>query len=187
MTKIGIVPFSLLFLAGILFILGQCAFAQNELPKFSARVQVTVEADEPIKSDISSFISRELRSLHDVIITDSKPEYLIRIVAAELTSQGDQYKPGVVLSVIFTEPFPFYLLRSFMSQQKIDEAAINSLESYYSKQEVYKGQRLQAGPVYTLHKICEQIVNNFDSEYLEPARKGHQTATEIYKKIKKGK
>ena len=58
------------------------------LQPWKANVKLTVSSRDDIKPLIVSYISRELRSLSGVTISDSEQDYEIRIVAMYLETNG---------------------------------------------------------------------------------------------------
>ncbi|HYX40486.1 MAG TPA: hypothetical protein VE821_02250, partial [Pyrinomonadaceae bacterium] len=76
----------------------QATFSQESQPKFSCRISLDITADDKIKGEISSYISRELRSLGDVVITDADPALKVEIVAIEVHSENSSI--GYAFSVI---------------------------------------------------------------------------------------
>src|SRR4030095_7485509 len=67
------------------------------------RISVVVSCrDESLKNEITSFVSRELHALRDVVVTDENPRYTIRVVAFENRDLAGR-KTGVTLSVLTVE------------------------------------------------------------------------------------
>ncbi len=160
-----------------LFLLPLICFAQKT-QSFSGRVGVYVSANENIKGEIESYISRELRSLGDIIVTDSNPRWILNIVAMELLTKGG-YKSGVVLSVIILEPFDNGLVKTLLVD-KTDRQMCVLLTSnlyYYPK-----GHWLRVGAPGDLRNLCNGIVADFDTEYLKPARNLWQKIVDSMKK-----
>ncbi|MCI0666167.1 MAG: hypothetical protein L0220_34370 [Acidobacteria bacterium] len=76
-------------------------YAQQQ-DKHTFRIALNVSADDEIKSDVISYVSRELRSLVDVEIVgeDSEPRYLVSIVAMTSTStSGREFGYALSLTV----------------------------------------------------------------------------------------
>lgn len=88
--------------------------AAQYLPKFKARVKVSVSGRENIKGMVTSFINRELRSLQDVELVDHNPEWELEILAMEVSTKGGS-KVGIVLSVVILSKFNSQLLCQLLS------------------------------------------------------------------------
>ena len=86
----------------VIILLPQSNVAQQQ-SKFACRVRLDITGDDKIKSEISSYISRELRSLGDVTITTGERNLDIEIVALQMQSQG-QLNVGYAFSVVVSEP-----------------------------------------------------------------------------------
>lgn len=76
----------------LLVMVSEAEFGQTGLPaKWSATVSVNVSTSvTQFRSDVTSYVSRELRSLGDVSVTDSEPIYVIEIVAVQMTNNEQQ-------------------------------------------------------------------------------------------------
>ena len=165
---------------------------QKELPKFSARVQVSVSSGDQISGEITSYINRELRNLHDVIVTDDKPEYRINIVAME-NRLTNGVRTGYSLSVIVTTPFDPSVLKLVVALalgQK-DEKTSLELQNRITKDtldyEMIVQHYVQTGGQDDLRGICEKVVASFDGEVLERTRKAHQEVIDKVEELRKKK
>jgi hypothetical protein len=136
----------------------------EDLQPFSGRVQVSVSANESIKGKIESYLSRELRSLGDVVVTDDNPRWILSVVALESESKSG-YKTGVDLSVVILEPFNNQFFVD-MVPEKSKELASSMTSSLYS----YSGHWLRVGAPEDLRSICNGIIADFDSSELKEAR-----------------
>lgn len=154
------------------------SFARG-LPPFSGRVSVSVNANENIKGEIESYISRELRSLGDIIVTDNNPRWVLNIVALEVSTKGG-YKSGVLLSIVILEPFDSSLLMDLVG----DKNKQNKQLIYVMTLDLYSfsGHWLRVGAPEDLRKICNAIVADFDTEYIKPARDSWQNIIDYQKK-----
>ena len=57
------------------FVMSSAVFLQEkELPKFSAKVKLSVNADDNLKAIVTSYLTRELRSISDVIVVYENAE-----------------------------------------------------------------------------------------------------------------
>jgi hypothetical protein len=113
-------------MAFLLCLLPVVCLAQD-LQSFSARVSVSVSANEKIKGLIESYISSELRSLSGIVVTDVSPRWVLSIVALEPETKGG-FKMGVTLSTVVLEPFDNRYVVSFNAKSK--EGIIPHQKSY---------------------------------------------------------
>jgi hypothetical protein len=171
--------FSILCLAALLFILVSGARAANSIEiEFNARVTVEVSATENIKGLIHSFLTRELRSLEDVLIVDEDPDYKLEVAAVELTSNKGQ-KTGVALSILILMPFDSELFTPLL-EAKYKESSELITTNLYNLNKHW----LRVGSDDDLRKICQKIVADFDSQHLESSRILFDQINILYNKAK---
>ena len=156
----------IIYLLLFLWLLPIICFAQ-ELQPFSGRVSVSVSANDNIKGKIESYISRELRSLGDIIVTDDNPRWILRIVALESTTKGG-YKSGIDISVVILKPFNNDLIISIISQ--VDEKSKEVVSLLTSNLYSFSDHSLRVGAPEDLRSICSGIVADFDTQHIKPAR-----------------
>jgi hypothetical protein len=146
----------------------QNAFSQES--RFQFRVEIEVTADDSIKSEVSSYLNREIRSLGDVVITDNDPHLKISVLATENT-----VPKSYVISVVTSTPF------SDMWKQKLAGDLSERTKSFWVKfmsdKESINQHFVQIGS--DLSQVCKKVVALIDSEDIEPNRKEWQKATEI--------
>lgn len=143
------------------------ASTQTDAEKFSVRVQVEVRANESIKSQILSYVNRELRSLGDVMLTDNSPRYRIEIVALDLASVG-----LVALSIVTIEQLDEEIIKVFLSSTLRKD--INESDPWFEDFRSYgriEKHSLRTGPRKDLREFLENYVAEFDAEILEEDRK----------------
>jgi len=143
-----------------------CYAAEPFTRPWSGRVRVDVAAGDSIKSQVTSYINRELRALNDVTLADAEPEYILSIIASEIV---DTTGNAVVyaIAVIAIRPFDETLIAS-MVQPKYKSTALNSLKglTYYPASAQYWGSDIQ--------KLCRNVVADYDARVLEKERKSHR-------------
>lgn len=148
----------------------------QELQPFSGRVSVSVSANDDIKGKIESYISRELRSLGDIVVTDDNPRWILSIVALESTTKSG-YKSGIEISVVILEPFDNSLVIS-----QVNEKSKEFVSTMTSGLHSFSGQWLRVGAPEDLRSICNGIVADFDSQHIKPARDFWQSYIDYQKK-----
>lgn len=147
----------------VAYLLPLICFAQ-EIKPFSGRVSVSVSASDNIKGEIESYISRELRSLGDIVVTDDNPRWILSIVALESTTKGG-YKSGIELSIVILEPFD----NSYLLNQ-VNETSKELISTMTSGLHSYSGHWLRVGSPEDLRSICNGIVADFDTQHIKPSR-----------------
>ena len=124
--------------------------SSSQFEKFSARVQVIVDTDGQLGDDIKSYLNRALRSLGDVIITDNKPDYRVKIVALE-EQAGDGTKLGYALSVLITmplDPLGLKFATAIIVGSKNEKDSLNlqkSIEKQVEGYELVLGHAVRSG------------------------------------------
>lgn len=158
----------------LILVFGNTARAESGgANQFSAKVQVSVSADDNIKGQVESYIKRELRSLQDVTLVDEGADWELSIVAMEVSTKSG-YKSGVILSVVILSPFNNQML-SGMLQEKYKEFVTNLTKGLYW----YPGHWLRIDSNDQLRSLCVELVADFDSKKLEESRKQHREIMKI--------
>ena len=146
---------------------------------YSLRVAVNVSAKGNIKNLITSYVTRELRSLSDVVIVENNPQWELNIVAVEIRTKGGK-KTGVAFSTVVLEPFNNQMLTT-MIQEKYKDIGSSLTSNLYE----FQAQWLQVGSESDIRSICSGIVADFDGEHLEKRRKLYQQFKELSEEKKK--
>jgi hypothetical protein len=146
----------------------------GDLHPFSARVSMSVSANEKIKGLIKSYLSVELRSLGGIVLTDVKPRWALNIVALEPETTGG-LKMGVIVSTVVLEPFDNRYVVSQVSPKS--KQAVSSFTSGLYR---YSGHWIHTGASRDLKIICEKIVANFNSNYIKPIKESRQRYMDGY-------
>jgi hypothetical protein len=89
-----------LWLALVILFSNEAAAADDS--RFRIAVDVSCD-DAALRSQLTSFVNRELRALRDVDITDSSPNYKVSMVAIAVALRSG-YNAGNAVSVVFTSP-----------------------------------------------------------------------------------
>jgi len=144
------------------------------------RVSVGVSAKDDIKSDITSYVSRELRSLSDIVIVDSTPQYIISIVGIRAKTEGGRdlgYDLSVTVTELNTEEYINALIPECLSK---DDWRRSSLSAALAAGEDIKQHFLVVGS--DLRKLSSDLVATIDGEVFEQARKSHQSIMDMIQK-----
>jgi len=155
-------------MAFLLCLLPVLCLAQDLQP-FSARVSVSVSANEKMKGLIESYISSELQSLGGIVVTDVSPRWVLSIVALEPETK-DGLKMGITLSTVVLEPFDNRYVVSLVSPKS--KEVVSSFTSGLYR---YSDHLIHAGASRHLKTMCETIVANFDSNHIKPIKASWQS------------
>lgn len=141
--------------------------------QFSAKVQVSVSAEEAIRGQVESYVKRELRSLRDVTIVDEGADWELSILAMEVSTKGG-YKSGVIISAVILRPFDNQMVSALL-EEKYKETGAHLTEGLYR----YPDHWLRTGSTDQLRSLCVEIVADFDSQHLEKSRKLYREVRRI--------
>lgn len=153
----------------LLFALSNNASAQND-QKFSVRIGIEIVADQEIKNEALSYLSREFRSLNDAIITDQLPEYTFQIVILTAATKNG-YPAGYAMSLVITEPIDQATIRIINDNLNLNETQFEILNYLLARQKKINTHQLFTFPSDGLRGTLQKIVASFDAETLIPLRK----------------
>jgi hypothetical protein len=137
-----------------------------------------VSADESIKGQIESYLSRELRALGDVTQSKNNYEYDITVVALKSHSKSG-YEAGIVLSINIHQKFDNQFI-TFMFKEENKESGVEWTNGLY----YYPEHWVRIGSNEDLKSICLGIIADFDSQILQKRRDSYQKMLDIIKKNK---
>ena len=157
----------------------QATFSQESQPKFTCRISLDITAEDKIKGEISSYISRELRSLGDVVITNTEPDLKVEIVALEVNSGNSSV--GYAFSVLVSKPLDSFALDLIASGPSSNEDK-QLLRGAYIDYRKPVSHFVQTGPYSNLALTCKKIVTTIDSDAIEGERKSWQVLQDYRKK-----
>lgn len=129
------------------------------------KVDVSVQAsDHSIKSRIESCLKKELRSLHDVTVTNDSPDYVLGITALEVETEA-RNAIGIAIAVSTVEPY-----KSEGPSEAFPEN-VRYLFKIATRGHVYDhGMQLLITASDELPNACNTIVAEFDVAQLEKKR-----------------
>ncbi len=128
-------------------------------------VEFEVAADDPIKSDIESYVRREFRSLRDIDIYSSKKDFIISLVAI---------KPGsaVVVSVVVQRVYDFsILLEQDLNRTNIQQSEKKRIVDEYAISRELSQHFVMSDSIANLDSLCKSIVTSIDAKSFESKRK----------------
>jgi uncharacterized protein involved in exopolysaccharide biosynthesis len=140
-------------------------------PKYSATVQLYISGeDDTLKTQVNSFLSRELRSLGDITIVDVKPDIVFQVIALRLKSQqGTPPVSGFSIATLITSPETYEFLK--VLKDRIGDVLLDALKTRTGGGSYVLDFRLRSGSLDDVKSICQQIVADFDATILDQQRK----------------
>jgi len=119
-----------------------------------------VAGPDELKDQATSFLSRELRSLHDVKVTADDYDWTLHVIL--MFTGTEAAKRGIVMAVTITDRAPKVTLRKAIAEKTWQE--IFRLDEHYRTTILYKDS------LDKLKSICEEAIADFDSKYLKLRR-----------------
>lgn len=162
---------------------------ENQKPiKYSTKIKINISANDKIKGELTSYLTRELRELNDVTIVDKKADWVLEILGIDLETKNG-YKNGFCISVIILKPFGNGdLIVAFLQDTTIERTqwsnlakavySINTNTDVFLNAYSFCGSWIRTGAPDEMKKVCQGVIADFDSEYLEPERKQWQIINE---------
>jgi len=172
MGKISLVL--ILFFSIIVFNYQSVVGEETEPLKFRVKADVAME-DEAIAGETESYIKRELKLLDDVIVVDTKPDFIIWVVMNKWKSIE-----FVNFAITYLQTHHYRYSR-FLG---LDEKYFNNNERVRHLYRYLANYVQRANLVYALtikgcyykglENQCQSIVAEFDTKVLEPERNSYQ-------------
>ena len=159
--------------------------AEEEL-KPNIKVRLSISADEDIKQKTESYLSRELRSLGDVTVVEKGGDCKLNIIVIDrvcLSISVTYENPSIPYIFVLAETLSKSLLEQLTShpeskfkqevKQEIIMDNITSLVSVLENDGLLLSPKtwLYTGSLDNLRSRCEEIIVDFDSNYLKEKRK----------------
>ena len=145
---------------------------------FNATVKVVISADEALESEITSYVSRELRSLQGILVADTNHDYEINIVAFRVPRDQPTL---LVLSYLFTHVMLADKQRGLQLALRADMLPVFN-QLYREVHQINDFGVMTFAAKGHLKQQCQGIVAKFDAKVLEPQRKIHEGIREQIKK-----
>lgn len=124
-------------------------FAQTP-PKYVAKVQLSVLCEDgSLKSQFTSFLSRELRSLGDVTMVEEKPDFVISVGVLKVQKVGE-ITTGFAASSLVTKPLAADIVTGPV---------------------LVLGHNLDVGATGDIQSKCQGMIADFDTSVLGPDRR----------------
>lgn len=152
---------------GVLGLCGSAAFSEPAPQATPFRVQVKVDGDQGLRSQITGCLTRGLREITDVLVTDDRPDYKFRIVAIAVVLESKK-NVGLSISVLITSPYTGRVEK--LTQAHVPEDSRSQVRATLTGAEEIVSHWIQTGATAEIPKICRSIVTSFDHETLSKAR-----------------
>lgn len=133
--------------------------------QFPARVKLAIAAPDSIKDSVTSYFHRELRALNDVQLVNDKPDWVISVVALEITSTRG-YRGGIAISTVILPRFNNEAMTHWFRREVEGVALAQTSNLWYRPR-----HHLQMDAIDRLQIMCKEIVADFDTRSLEPSRR----------------
>jgi hypothetical protein len=160
---------------GVLALCFSAAFSQSGPKVAPFRVQVRVDGDQGLRSQVTSCLTRSLGEISDILVTDDRPDYKLRIIAMAVVTQSKK-NLGLSFSVLITSPYAGRV--EGLAQAYVPEESRPQVRTILSGAEEIVSHWIQTGATAEIPKICQSIVSSFDHETLSKARAQRRTAIE---------
>lgn len=161
----------------LLILSSALSVGQQQPPKWSPRVQLTVDGEEQAVTLIKSYVSREFRALGDIVAVDTAPDYHLSIVVLTITG-------GYAMSMVADAPYNVSNLREMLEDLKLKPDVVGVLASWLKDGSIVKGHWLKTCPSAGLEVAIKEVVANFDVGTLQPGRDIWQKLIEAKQKAK---
>jgi len=178
-------------------------------PKYTTKVRLDIAANEEIKNEVYSYLSRELRSLGDAKLVEDNPDWTIKVIALQIKTKAG-YKSGITLSVVITKRLSEQAIlkegleaarqEKLLLDELISEPDSRNSESllsmasfwhnrleYLANLNTIHAHWLMVGDTKDLQHLCQGIVADFDAEHLKTDRKMWQMVQEVVRSQGKSK
>ncbi len=136
--------------------------------KTHLRVKLSVSADDTIRGEVTSYLSRKLRGISDIDVVENDPRFVISVIAMVNRNRGGTHT-GNTLSVVVESPVRYP--RDSLAM-KLDENTLKMTDLLFWKTTRILGHFVQVGAPDELEDLCKKIVASIDGEIFEEWRKG---------------
>jgi len=185
--KIFFIPLILIPISS-LFVTGDSEISQPEQTitekKFNAKVYLNISADDELKNQIYSYLSRELRSLGDVtLVVEDEPDWIIHIIAMKSTNTSG-IDMGVVFSTVIESRYKITDVIKLIIDNKVEKEGWKetrpdvdwkkAIDIIIPTVTYIADHMLRVCGPESIKISCQEIVADFDSGYLKNKREEHQ-------------
>lgn len=133
--------------------------------RFHVRLQVTGDDVAVVKSDLS----RDLRKLGDVDVTEGEAEHTLYVVVVEMKNRANNLTGYVISSIGFRVLITEDSLRTFPDLQRLSAEQKQAL-AMFAGAGVLEHHFVQTVGPGELESLCSELVAQYDTAALEPIR-----------------
>jgi hypothetical protein len=120
-------------------------------------IKLTVSGKDTLLNEVEGYLKKSLKSLEGVVLIDSNAEYWIDVICVVDSLNGYN------LSYLIAGNFPRFNDELF---EDIDEPAMEMMSDFLDGLCCVFEHRIKLGPSGSLNIACEEIVRDFDENYL---------------------
>jgi hypothetical protein len=157
---------------GVLALCDSSAFSERGPEAAPFRVQARVDGDQGLRDQVTGCLTRALGQIPDVLVTDDRPDYKLRIIAMAVVTQSKK-NLGLSFSVLITSPYTGRV--ESLAQAYVPEESRAQVRTILSGAEEIVSHWIQTGATAEIPRICQSIVSSFDHETLTKARAQRRT------------
>lgn len=161
------------------------AGAADERFRVTARVRLKVSADGATSSIVQSYLSRELRKLDGVMITDDDPGYELSVIVMQIRNQAN-YVTGYALSSVGLSLWQKSSLEGLVQTMSLADTE-KALLRMFAENGTLVHHFLLSGPTSDLETMCSRLAASFDTDAVEPSRRMMQQIRDRAKTLSPGK
>ena len=135
---------------------------------FPTRIQLNIGGDPSIKETVLTGLKEELESLGDIIVTGDNPRYRIFIAGMDA--------PEPLFAVVITDALgiesgsPHGTVLKALLSERLDKQEMDAVDRIVSKHDLICAVWVMMVPSGELFDFCEDFVERFEEEFLEPDR-----------------
>ena len=155
-----------------------------EPPKWSARIRVNIAGDKDLQPLATSYISRELRGLPGVTVTDERFDYEIKaIIQQDVTASGMVL--GFSMGYVFVRSLSDRWMKTALDASGLPKGkGREALTSSVHGAGFLLAFKLVGGPVDSVQQTCQELVAELDGGEMDKDRREYQRRVDAAPKKK---
>jgi hypothetical protein len=151
----------------LLVLCGSAAFSEPGHETAPFRVQVKVDGDPGLRTQVTRCLTRALGDITDVLVTDERPNFKFRIIAMAVVTESRK-NVGLSMSVLITSPYTDRVEN--LVHAYVPEESRPQVRATLSGAEEIISHWIQTAATAEIPQVCQSIVSSFDHETLSKAR-----------------
>lgn len=150
-----------------------CNLALSIENEYMASVKIDITASDKLRQTINSYLKRQLRGLNDVKIVEKEAEWEIKVLAYENYTISST--PTVIISTVILRQNK-HLLETYLAPKKCLDCLKENIKTTYE----YADNIVIDGKIFSIEKLCNNLVTSFDIRHLEKSRKTRREIMDLY-------